>query len=443
MNQRTFTLVILATGVVSSCLPTNGYDAEKIGARSRMASISMPVPEKLKNYIGPDKINSFNLSITPGVCDPGITGTKVEKIAEKLDLNGASLANEKLRQGCAYTLVISLGKADQSNTKLEKIYLSNDAEAQRTQISADQTRTAKIKVTATLFITVDGAKDLGFDNQAIVIPTNTESDVDIGIDIGSNSQQQVPTSDYSWRENIKLTDVPVSDFSGRDYGSAFYRDVMTHTPSSARDFQAGPSTHCHETMHGLQNAMYNKTSDRDFFFYLENGKGAYVVNPVDNLVDVKNHIGASYKQLASSRYQLYLVTQPQSWKETLYIFDEWNAYVGTTRSAYEIKKAGQWDNSNSDPIEGLADFMYFCSASILSIKNADPNYLSTNKQFKAAFAMLMEQSVLWMNTAKTEWPASSAFSKLQNLQTSADAKPVRDAVKELMGDAWAKRVMGF
>jgi hypothetical protein len=48
-----------------------------------------------------------------------------------------------------------------------------------------------------------------------------------------------------------------------------------------------------------------------------------------------------------------------------------------------------------------------------------------------------------MNTAKTEWPASSAFSKLQNLQTSADAKPVRDAVKELMGDAWAKRVMGF
>jgi hypothetical protein len=138
-----------------------------------------------------------------------------------------------------------------------------------------------------------------------------------------------------------------------------------------------------------------------------------------------------------------LITQPQSWKETLYIFDEWNAYVGTTRSAYEIKKAGRWDNSNSDPIEGLADFMYFCSASILSIKNVDPNYLATNKQFKAAFAMIMEQSVLWMNTAKSEWPNSSAFKKFQNLQTAADAQPVRDAVRELMGAAWTKRVMGF
>jgi hypothetical protein len=437
---------IAGTLLLASCLPSRLADESVAGARSRMASITMPVPDKLKNYIGPDKINAYDLSITPGACDQGVTGTTIRKVSQPLDLNGVSFANEKLRQGCAYTLVIALGRADQMQQNLAKIYLSNDLDGRRTEISAEQTRTAKINVTAYLYITNDGAKDLGLSLPSIPIPSSTHSDVDISIGVGGGQppqNQQIPPGDYSWRENITFVDVPLFAFNSNDYGSAFYRDVMTRTPADARDFQAGPSTHCHETMHGLQNAMYNKTPARDFFFYFENGKGAYVVNPVNNLPDVKNHIGDSFKQLASSRYQLYLISQAQSWKETLYIYDEWNSYVGTTRSAYEIKKAGRWDNSNADPIEGLADFMYFCSASLLSIKNVDPNYLATNKQFKAAFAMIMEQSVFWMNTARPEWPNSAAFRKFQNLQTAADAQPVRDAVRELMGAAWTKRVMGF
>ena len=186
--------------------------------------------------------------------------------------------------------------------------------------------------------------------------------------------------------------------------------------------------------------------ENDGFFYLEQGKGMYVVEPKENLRDVKNHIGASFRSLAQIRYDLYLVSQPQSWPNILYIFDEWTAYVATTRSAVEIKKAGQWDASqNSDPIEGIVDFMYFCSASILSIKAIDPNYLTTNKQFKAAFAMIMEESVKWYNEGKKEpiWSRSYAWNKMTNFQTAADGAPVRAAVKELMGDAWTLRVLGF
>lgn len=89
--------------------------------------------------------------------------------------------------------------------------------------------------------------------------------------------------------------------------------------------------------------------------------------------------------------------------------------------------------------------MYFCSASILSIKNIDPDYLKNNKQFKANFAMIMEQSSKWYNEGKKEplWGPSKAWAKMQNFQTAADGAPVRAAVKELMGDAWTLRVLGF
>ena len=143
---------------------------------------------------------------------------------------------------------------------------------------------------------------------------------------------------------------------------------------------------------------------------------------------------------------MYLVDQAASWKNTLYFFDEWNAYVGTTRSAVEIQRAGRWNPAdNADPIEGLVDMMYFCSASIRSIKNVDPQYLATNKQFKATYAMIMEESVKWMNEARKEkmWSGSKAWTKMQNFQTAADGAPVRQTVKELMGDAWARRVLGF
>jgi hypothetical protein len=448
LNMRKAALATIAMALSASCLPRPDSQGIRSGSRSRISSITMPLPDKLKQYVGPEKINAFSLNIIPGTCDAGVTGTTVNKLAGKVDINGSTLDSEKIRQGCAYTLTLSLGKADASGSKLEKIYLTNELQGKKTEISIDKTRVAKIQVTALLYVTEDGKKDLQIDGQTISVPSTTESDAEIGFDIAEQTPGQTSQSltDYDYRKDITFTDIPFQSFSGTDYGSVFYKDVMTHTPASERDFQAGPSTHTHETLHGLQNAMRNKTGQKDAFFYLENGKGAYVLEPVENSKDVKNHIGASFRQLSSSRYQLYLVDQARSWTNTLYFFDEWNAYVGTTRSAVEIQRAGKWNpNDNSDPIEGLVDMMYFCSAAIISIKNVDAKYLATNKQFKATYAMVMEESSKWMNEARKEkiWIGSRAWVKMQNFQTASDGAEVRQAVKDLMGDAWAKRVLGF
>jgi hypothetical protein len=468
------TAIILASslGILTGCKVQAVDPVQPRKSSSRLATITMPVPDKLKSLIGPNKINAYSLVITPGSCDAGVVGTTVEKIADDLDMNGATLANEKIKQGCDYTLVISLGKADAGKTKLEKVYLTNDAQDKRTRIAADQTRTAKIKVTALVFVTQDAKTDLGINDQAIVVPSVNESDLDIDISIGGNGanqnqqqnqsqnqqqgqqqQQNTPnpgnqsqTGDYDWRAVAKMSEVPTYPFAGNDYGSEFYRDIMSHTAPKDRYMTDVSSTQAHESLHGMHAAMRNITREKDAFFYYRDGKGIYMVEPIENGRDIKNHIGASFRQLAAMRYKTYLIDQVVSWTNTLYIFDEWDAYIATTRSAVESYRAGKWNAAgNSDPIEGIADFMYFCSAAILSIKNVDPNYLAQNTQFKAGYAMIMEESVKWVNEARKEsiWQNSKAWAKVQNLQTASDAAQVRAAVKELMGAAWTQRVLGF
>lgn len=434
-NFATATLFMMASSLFVSC-GTASIDAKAARNQSKTSSIAMPMPDKLKALIGPNKINGYSFALESSNCQGSVVGTNIAPSVKNLDSTGLFLANERVQQGCDYTIIISLGKLDAAGVNLEKIYLTNNVDGQRTKVEAAKTFVPNIAVTALLMVTDDGKKDLGIDSQGVSVPSTG----------GPSGDPDVPAGDYDWRLEGKLSDVGTSAFTGNNYGSTYYQDVMSHTPEGDRDFQAGASTHAHETLHGMQSVMRNKSRDNDGFFYLEQGKGMYVIEPKENLKDVKNFIGASFRTLAKSRYDLYLVSQTQDWPNILYIFDEWNAYVATTRAAVEIKKAGKWDPSfNSDPIEGVVDFMYFCSASILAIKSIDPDYLKTNKQFKANFAMIMEESVKWYGEGKKEplWSRSSAWNKMTNFQTSPDAAPIRAGVKELMGNAWTLRVLGF
>ena len=272
---------------------------------------------------------------------------------------------------------------------------------------------------------------------------------------GADTPRQVPTdtpspapgaTDYDWRSEAQMADVPAQSFTGENYGSHYYQDIMSHTKP---DYFDEPATSAHETLHGLHSDMRQKTAAKDGFVYYGNGKGLYIVEPKDTLADVKNYVGPSFQQLAKTNYDMYLVKQLQYWKNAIYLFDEWTCYIATARTAIEAQMAGKWTAqfaaSHTDPIEGLVTMMYFNSAAILSIKKADPEYVKTNKQYKAAYAMTMEESAYLVNHARNTpyWAKSRAYGKLENLQTAADAAPVRAAIKELMGDAWAKRVLGI
>jgi hypothetical protein len=186
---KNIALASMLASAVASCQPRQDGQNISGGNRAKFSSITMPISDKLKAYIAADKINAFSLSIVPGTCDAGITGTTVSKVASKLELTGSTIMSEKLRQGCAYTLALSLGKADATGSKLEKIYLTNDVEGKKTEVSVDKTRVPKILITAVLYVTADGKNDLKIEGQTVPVPSVTESDAEIGVDIAQNSGQ--------------------------------------------------------------------------------------------------------------------------------------------------------------------------------------------------------------------------------------------------------------
>jgi len=195
LTLRTTALSTTFLTIFASCQPRPESQDAWPGSRAHFSSITMPISDKLKTYMGADKINAFSLNIAPSACDAGVTGTTVDKVATKLELAGSTILSEKLRQGCAYTLTLSLGKADASGSKLEKIYLTNEAQGKKTEVPIEKTRVAKILITAILYVTEDGKKDLKIEGQTVPVPSVTDSDAEIGVDIAQNAAQVTQQTD--------------------------------------------------------------------------------------------------------------------------------------------------------------------------------------------------------------------------------------------------------
>ncbi len=243
---------------------------------------------------------------------------------------------------------------------------------------------------------------------------------------------------FDWRQVIKLDKIPTYAFSGNSFGSATYRDIMEHTPASQRFLTSGRSTQAHESQHGLVSVMRNATRVDDGFFYFEAGTGAYVLQPKKVMAKVKDYVGARFKQEARDRYDLYLVKQATSWPEVLYLFDEWNAYVATARTSIELVQAGQWDNENSDPFDGLADFLYFCSAAVVTLHDLDPTFIEQNIQFKATYAMLVEQSqkLISEGTKINLFKNSVSLRRVEMLKRDDESARIRKTLEAYMGREW-------
>jgi hypothetical protein len=207
--------LLLWLGLALSSCSLHKADGLNNPNQSKLSSITMLIPDQIKPFVTDGRIDAYSLSIIPGACEAGIIGKSIVKVAEKLTDASGKLADEKLVRGCAYTLSMSLGKSDKDGSKLDKIYLTNDQDGKRTQISADQTKSDKIKVTATLYVTAAGKSDLKLEGQQIEIPSTEYSDVDIGVDVGQQAD------DFDWQTVIKLVDVATAGWSGDDNGSAF------------------------------------------------------------------------------------------------------------------------------------------------------------------------------------------------------------------------------
>ena len=272
-------------------------------------------------------------------------------------------------------------------------------------------------------------------------PSSPQSDT--GSD-GVPDVTPVSPADYDWRTHARLSVVESRPFQGQDFGSLMYRDVAQHGELSR---YSDPATTVHQSLHEIHRIMRGKRANKEAFIYFSGGLGQFLAYPEAQLSEVRKHVGLSFRGLATLSYDTYLVSQAQTWKNPLYLFDEWRSVAAGARTALEVTKAGQWTPAfsavNADPYADMVALMYFASASLATIESADPDYFERQPEFKALFAMISEESLDILNQTSALGLGTSvtAFQRLENLRTADDAEAVRCAIIKVMGSTWAERVL--
>jgi len=176
-NKRFFRVlcdVIIVAGLTTACGQSEDHAVGPVqgAVGSKVSSVSIPTPPALMPYLGRDKINSLYLKINPEQCITGVSGTSIEKFIPNFADAAGFLANEKVRNGCLYTVTLSLGKATASGTGFERIYLTNDAPNLRASVQVKDSSSGKVTANVRVYPTQDGKTILGLPGEPLIAPTD-------------------------------------------------------------------------------------------------------------------------------------------------------------------------------------------------------------------------------------------------------------------------------
>jgi len=421
--------------LLSACGPGGFSQANFPGSAGSLSSITVGLPDT--SNLGAEQkklLNGFRLLIEPldASCPRATT----------LDMTRtwtAGTFTQTVAQGCDYSIGMELGSLTEgtssSSQGLDSVYFSNirgprDAEILRKDAIAGKTSVAmKINLKVTQ-VGVGAGFGSGSQMQGEVTPES------------GNGSGSGDAGDFDWRRVLQTVDVPLASWTGNDHGSAFYRDVMTH---SVRKYTSDtPTTNAHETQHFLNSEVRNKTGAPDNTIYVGDGKAGLVLEPKMHAREVRNYVPPTMKQ--ASRYDLYIIKQVDGdWSEVLYIFDEWSGYRADVRVAVELKRAGKLSVLGGEACvgDGAAEFLHFGASAVAALKEKEPAYLQ-DQQFKAAFAMLAEESVSYIKEGAGDGVIDCQASRyLELFAKSPEAERNRQVIREWMGPVWTARVLGF
>lgn len=259
--------------------------------------------------------------------------------------------------------------------------------------------------------------------------------------------------DYDPRPDLSTVDVNQYTFNPprEEARVPYVQDVLSH--DARPDMQTtNMGTWVHETSHGIHATIRNwaVTSGGNAKVqgaYFEAGKGAYCFDPMVSKSRVSAFLPAAARGV--SRYDLYVAGQNSDWPNALHLFDEWGAYINGSRACVEVFAAGQWREGTVDSVDGVSDFLYFCTAAMRVVEADAPTYLDPanrqGKSLKAFFAMQVERSARWLGAGLqvANFRAFHAGQLFQHFQSSPDNGDNRKFLARWMGKGWTKRVLGF
>ena len=229
--------------------------------------------------------------------------------------------------------------------------------------------------------------------------------------------------------------VPIFRQSEKD---SVFGDVLSH--SEEKPFGgSNRSTNAHETGHGIHSYLRNKYTGimhkKVNGFYALKDRGVIIEEPKIRKSQIAKFVPQS---LHSYRYDLYIAGQKE-WDDTpLYIYDEWNAYILGGKTNVDDVISNRYKGEWIDGVSGCIDFSFYAIATAMAIKQHDPEYWNSNKQYRdftiwnlkeAHETYLVGHKMKWF-----KWDKQDAL--LRAFLTSSDAIEMRRFVKDNLEGVW-------
>lgn len=231
-------------------------------------------------------------------------------------------------------------------------------------------------------------------------------------------------------------------------GQGLLADIERHLPArygtTYRD--SDPVTWGHETTHGINSHLrntgaYNPSGRKVNGFYVGDDKAIVLPEPPIRKSEVAPYIPQS---LRGGRFGQYVTGQRAFENEPLYLMDEWTAYTNGGAVGVELAKAGQWRQGGRDAVAGVVEFTGYGFGVARAIEAKNPGYLDRNPDLKNFVAW---QGLRAMDTFRegmkisdfNRFPGQQQY--LRNFQTSPDAEPMRDFIRQQYGEAYLQRLL--
>lgn len=180
----------------------------------------------------------------------------------------------------------------------------------------------------------------------------------------------------------------------RDIDDGIYGDVLSHCKNPV--INESRFTNVHETSHFISSELRKGRKNQNAFYLLD-GKAVILDNPKITIDQISKYVPAN---LRGSRYNLYLINQQKYWNNyPLYILEEWNCYILGGMCAVE-----DFNNNKkverTDAVAGMFEFIIYCIALTMCVKDKDKEYWHNNFQFTDFISNRINASLVFFGTGR-------------------------------------------